>query len=49
MSTIALEIETGVATNEPVNYAIRTTIEHAIFNMIHDGIEKGLWSFKIEE
>ena len=49
MSTKALEIETGVATNEPVNYAIRTTIEHAIFNMIHDGIEKGLWSFKIEE
>ena len=49
MSTKALEIETGVATNEPVNYAIRTTIEHAIFNMIHDGIGKGLWSFKIEE
>jgi len=49
MSTKALEIETGVATNEPVNYAIRTTIEHAIFNMIHEGIEKDLWSFKIEE
>jgi len=49
MSTKALEIETGVATNEPVNYAIRTTIEHAIFNMIHDGIEKDLWQFKIEE
>ena len=49
MSTKALEIETGVATNEPVNYAIRTTIEHAIFNMIHEGIEKKLWKFKIEE
>ena len=49
MSTKALEIETGVATNEPVNYAIRTTIEHAIFNMIHEGIEKDLWSFKLEE
>ena len=49
MSTKALEIETGVATNEPVNYAIRTTIEHAIFNMIHEGIEKELWQFKIEE
>jgi len=49
MSTKALEIETGVATNEPVNYAIRTTIEHAIFNMVHEGIEKGLWQFNIEE
>ena len=49
MSTKALEIETGVATNEPVNYAIRTTIEHAIFNMVYEGIEKGLWQFNIEE
>jgi curli production assembly/transport component CsgG len=49
MSTKALELETGVATNEPVNYAIRTTIEHAVFNMIHEGVEYGLWQFKIEE
>ena len=49
MSTKALEIETGVATNEPVNYAIRTTIEHDIHNMVYEGIEKDLWSFKIEE
>ena len=49
MSTKALEIETGVATNEPVNYAIRTTIEHAIHNLIYEGIEKELWQFKTEE
>ena len=49
MSTKALEIETGVATNEPVNYAIRTTIEHAIHNLIYEGLDKGLWTFKIEE
>jgi curli production assembly/transport component CsgG len=49
MSTKAMELETGVATNEPVNYAIRTTIEHAVFNMIHEGVECGLWQFKIEE
>ncbi len=49
MSTKALEIETGVATNEPVNYAIRTTIEHAVFKMIHEGVVNGLWQFKIEE
>lgn len=49
MSTKALEVETGVATNEPVNYAIRTTIEHAIHNLIYEGIDKELWKFKIEE
>ena len=49
MGTKALEIETGVATNEHVNYAIRTTIEHAIHNMIYEGIDKGLWQYKIEE
>jgi curli production assembly/transport component CsgG len=49
MSTKALEIETGVATNEPVNYAIRSTIEHAVHNLIYEGIECELWSFKIEE
>ena len=49
MSTKALEIETGVATNEPVNYAIRTTIEHAVHNMIYEGIECEFWKFKIEE
>ena len=49
MSTKALEIETGVATNEPVNYAIRSTIEHAVFNMIHQGILEDLWKFKKEE
>ena len=49
MSTKALEVETGVATNEPVNYAIRTTIEHAIHNLIYEGIDKDLWKFKLEE
>ena len=49
MSTKALELETGVATNEPVNYAIRTTIEHAVHNMIYEGIDCEFWSFKIEE
>ena len=49
MRTKALEIEPGVATNEPVNYAIRTTIEHAIHNMIYECIDKELWKFKIEE
>ena len=49
MSTKALELETGVATNEPVNYAIRTTIEHAVYLMIHEGVEYNLWKFKEEK
>ncbi len=32
MGTKALELETGVAVNEPVNYAIRTAIEFAVWN-----------------
>jgi curli production assembly/transport component CsgG len=44
MSTKALEIETGVATNEPVNYAVRSTIEYAVLKMIHEGIACELWT-----
>ena len=44
MSTKALELETGVATNEPVNYAVRSTIEYAVLKMIHEGIACELWS-----
>jgi|TARA_B100000085_G_scaffold69752_1_gene62455 curli production assembly/transport component CsgG len=44
MSTKALELETGVATNEPVNYAVRSTIEYAVLKMIHEGIACELWT-----
>ena len=44
MSTKALELETGVATNEPVNYAVRSTIEYAVLKMIHEGVACELWS-----
>ena len=46
MGTKALEFESGNATNEPVNYAIRTTIEHAVLQMIYEGVNKGLWKMK---
>jgi len=46
MSTKALEFESGQATNEPVNYAIRTTIEHAVLQMIYEGVNKGLWKMQ---
>ena len=32
-----------MATNEPVNYAIRTTIEHAVHQMVYEGVNKKLW------
>ena len=46
MGTKALEFETGNASNEPVNYAIRTTIEHAVLQMIYEGVNKELWKMQ---
>ena len=46
MSTKALEIETGAATNEPVSYAIRTTIDHAVLQMVYEGVNKEFWKIK---
>ena len=43
LGTRALEIESGNAANEPVNYAIRTAIEYGILQMLYDGKEAGLW------
>ena len=49
MNTKALELESGVAVNEPVTYAIRTAVEYAVLELIYAGKEKGFWAFKIEE
>ena len=49
MGTKALELETGVAVNEPVNYAIRTAIEFAVLELIHSGEKQGFWKFKKEK
>jgi curli production assembly/transport component CsgG len=46
LGTKALELESGMATNEPVNYAIRTTIEHAVLQMIYEGVNKKLWKMQ---
>ena len=45
LGTRALEIESGNAANEPVNYAIRTAIEYAVLQMIYEGKEIGLWEW----
>ena len=46
MDTNALEIETGVAENEPVSYAVRAAIEQAVIGMIEEGINRNLWKYK---
>ncbi len=48
MNTKALELESGVAVNEPVTYAIRTAIEFAVLELIYEGKDKGYWEFKEE-
>lgn len=44
--TMAVELETGLAINEPTTYAVRIAIEQAVYNMIIEGQKRGLWSFK---
>jgi curli production assembly/transport component CsgG len=46
MSTKALEIETGSAINEPVNYAVRAAIEASIVEIVQQGEQQGLWKYK---
>ncbi len=48
LDTQLLEIEAGVAVNEPVTYAVRKTIEGAVVEMIKAGAKKGLWKYKPE-
>ena len=47
LGTKALEIESGNAANEPVNYAIRTAIEYGILQMLYIGKEQGLWEWEL--
>ena len=49
LNTKALELESGVAVNEPVTYAIRTAIEYAILDLIKTGKDKGYWKYKEEK
>ena len=43
--TLLLEVEAGVARNEPVTYAIRKAIEKGVVELINQGAEKDLWEF----
>ena len=45
--TMLVEIEAGVARNEPVTYAIRKAIEKAVVDLINTGAKKELWEFDV--
>ena len=44
--TMLLEVEAGVARNEPVTFAVRKAIEAGVAEIIIEGAKKGLWKFK---
>lgn len=46
MGTKALEIETGLAVNEPTNYAVKAAIEQSVIETIMEGERKGFWKRK---
>ena len=46
LDTQLIEIEAGIAINEPVTYAVRKTIEGAVVELVAAGEEKGLWKYK---
>ena len=46
--TMLLEVEAGVARNEPVTYAIRKAIEKGVVELINEGAKKELWEFDVE-
>ena len=48
LDTKLVEIEAGLAVNEPVTYAVRKTIEGAVVEMIKAGERKGLWHYEPE-
>ena len=48
LDTQLLEIEAGIAMNEPVTYAVRKTIEGSVVELIKAGEKKGLWKYKPE-
>jgi hypothetical protein len=44
--TQAFEAEAGITINEPSTYAVKSTTEFAVVELIKEGAKKGVWSFK---
>ena len=43
--TALIEVEAGAARNETATYAVRSAIEQAVLEIIHQGIEQDLWDY----
>ena len=48
LGTKLIEVESGSAVNEPVNYAVRAAIEQCIVEIVEQGADKGLWTYKVQ-
>jgi len=44
--TELVEVEAGVARNETATYAVRSAIEQAVLEIVHQGIEQDLWDYR---
>ena len=44
--TKSVEFEAGSSINEPTTYAVRVAIEAAIVDMVKEGVNKKIWSYK---
>ncbi len=40
-----LEVDSGVTVNQPTQLAVQQAVEKAVYAMIMDGVDSGLWSF----
>ena len=45
MGTQAFEFESGLTVNEPGTFAVKSTIEAAVLELIKEGTRKGIWSY----
>ena len=46
VGTRSVEFEAGTSINEPTTYAVRIAIEAAVVDMIKEGVNKKVWSYK---
>ena len=47
--TALVEIEAGAARNETATYAVRSAIEAAVLELVHEGIEQDMWDYTPQE
>lgn len=47
--TELVEIEAGAARNETATYAVRSAIEAAVLELVHQGIEQDMWDYTPQE